>query len=95
MLDRPGAFGNLPAGEVFIAPLATGADGVCVIDRSIALAGEGLVDEPIRLTFERGRIVAVEGGKAPRRPRARDRARPAPVPTSSPSSASARTSALA
>jgi leucyl aminopeptidase (aminopeptidase T) len=35
-----------------------------VIDRSIALAGEGLVDEPIRVTFERGRIVAVEGGKA-------------------------------
>jgi leucyl aminopeptidase (aminopeptidase T) len=64
VLDRPGAFGNLPAGEVFVAPLATGADGVCVIDGSIALAGEGLVDEPIRLTFERGRIVAVEGGKA-------------------------------
>ena len=35
-----------------------------MIDRSIALAGEGLVDEPIRLTFERGRIVAVEGGRA-------------------------------
>ena len=64
VLDHPGAFGNLPAGEVFIAPLATGADGVCVIDRSIALAGEGLVDEPIRLTFERGRIVAIEGGRA-------------------------------
>ncbi len=63
-LDRPGAFGNLPAGEIFIAPLATGADGVCVIDRSIALAGEGLVDEPIRLTFERGRIVTIEGGDA-------------------------------
>jgi leucyl aminopeptidase (aminopeptidase T) len=64
VLDQPGAFGNLPAGEVYVAPLATGADGVCVIDGSIALAGEGLVDEPIRLTFERGRIVAVEGGKA-------------------------------
>jgi hypothetical protein len=64
VLDRPGAFGNLPAGEVFIAPLATGADGVCVIDRSIALAGEGLVDVPIALTFERGRIVAIAGGRA-------------------------------
>jgi hypothetical protein len=63
VLDRPGAVGNLPAGEVFIAPLATGADGVCVIDRSIALAGEGLVDAPISLTFERGRIVAIEGGR--------------------------------
>jgi leucyl aminopeptidase (aminopeptidase T) len=37
---------------------------VCVIDRSIALAGVGLVDEPIRLTFERGKIVAIEGGRA-------------------------------
>jgi leucyl aminopeptidase (aminopeptidase T) len=64
VLDTPGAFGNLPAGEVFISPLATGADGVCVIDRSIALAGEGLVDEPIELTFRQGRIVGVEGGRS-------------------------------
>jgi leucyl aminopeptidase (aminopeptidase T) len=64
VLDQPGAFGNLPAGEVFVAPLATGADGICVIDRSIALEGEGLVDEPIRLTFRQGRIVAIEGGRA-------------------------------
>jgi leucyl aminopeptidase (aminopeptidase T) len=64
VLDQPGAFGNLPAGEAFVAPLATGADGVCVIDRSIALGGVGLVDEPIRLTFERGRIVSVEGGRS-------------------------------
>jgi aminopeptidase len=64
LLDTPGAFGNLPAGEVFIAPLATGADGVCVIDRSIALAGEGLVDEPIELTFREGRIVGIEGGRS-------------------------------
>jgi leucyl aminopeptidase (aminopeptidase T) len=64
VLDQPGSFGNLPAGELFVAPLATGADGLCVIDRSIALGGVGLVDEPIRMTFERGRIVAVEGGQA-------------------------------
>ena len=64
VLDQPGAFGNLPAGEAFVAPLATGADGLCVIDRSIALGGVGLVDEPIRMTFERGRIVAIEGGSS-------------------------------
>ena len=64
VLDTPGAFGNLPAGEVFISPLATGADGVCVIDRSIALAGEGLVDEPVELTFRQGRIVRIEGGRS-------------------------------
>jgi len=64
VLDEPGAFGNLPAGEVFVSPLATGAQGVCVIDRSIALAGEGLVDEPIVLTFREGRIVGIEGGRS-------------------------------
>jgi leucyl aminopeptidase (aminopeptidase T) len=64
VLDQPGAFGNLPAGEVYVAPLATGADGVCVIDRSIALGGEGLVDEPIEITFRQGRIVALEGGRS-------------------------------
>ena len=64
VLDQPGAFGNLPAGEVFVAPLATGADGVCVIDRSIALEDVGLVDKPIRLTFRQGRIVAIEGGRS-------------------------------
>ena len=64
VLDHPGAFGNLPAGEVFVSPLATGADGVCVIDRSIALSGEGIVDEPIELTFRQGRIVGIEGGRA-------------------------------
>jgi leucyl aminopeptidase (aminopeptidase T) len=61
-VDKRGAFANLPAGEVFIAPLRTGAQGVCVIDRSIALEGIGLVQEPIRLTFDQGRIVAVDGG---------------------------------
>jgi leucyl aminopeptidase (aminopeptidase T) len=62
-IDVPGSFGNLPAGEVFVAPLATGADGLCVVDRSIAVDGVGLVDEPIRIRFEHGRIVAVEGGR--------------------------------
>ena len=81
MLDQPGAFGNLPAGELFIAPLATGADGVCVIDRSIALEGVGLVDAPIRLTFERGRIVADRGRPRGRRGPQGDRGRRARAPT--------------
>ena len=91
---QPGAFGNLPAGEVFISPLATGADGVCVIDRSIALAGEGLVDEPIALTFGRGASSASRAVARPQR-RARRSPRRAPARTSWPSSASARTTARA
>jgi leucyl aminopeptidase (aminopeptidase T) len=68
-VDRPGSFANLPAGEIFIAPLRTGADGVCVIDRSIALEGIGLVEQPIRLTFQSGRIVDVAGGREAERVR--------------------------
>lgn len=59
---QPGHFGNLPAGEVFIAPTRTGAQGVCVIDRSIALGGLGLLGTPISLHFDAGRIVEVSGG---------------------------------
>jgi len=58
-IDEPGTFGNLPAGEVFIAPIATGADGICVVDRSIAVDGVGLVDEPIRLRRNCQRFIYV------------------------------------
>jgi aminopeptidase len=68
-IDEPGTFGNLPAGEVFVAPVATGAEGVCVIDRSIAVDGVGLVEEPIRIRWQNGRIVAVDGGREAERVR--------------------------
>ena len=95
VLDQPGAFGNLPAGEVFVAPLATGADGVCVIDRSIALGGEGLVDEPIRLDVRAAGASSPSRAAARPTRRARRSPRRAPAPTSWPSSASARTPARA
>ena len=57
-----GAFGNLPGGEVYIAPIRSGAEGVCVIDCSIAVPGLGILQRPIALTFEGGRIVDVGGG---------------------------------
>jgi leucyl aminopeptidase (aminopeptidase T) len=57
-----GAFGNLPGGEIYIAPLRSGAEGVCVIDCSIAVRGLGLLREPIRMTYRAGRIVEIEGG---------------------------------
>jgi leucyl aminopeptidase (aminopeptidase T) len=58
-----GDFGNLPGGEIYIAPVHDGADGVCVIDRSIAVRGLGLLREPIRMTYRAGRIVDVSGGE--------------------------------
>lgn len=59
-LTRPGAFGNLPCGEGFIAPLS--GSGTIV---AASLAPLGLSDEPAVLTVEDGRIVSAEGGLGP------------------------------
>jgi leucyl aminopeptidase (aminopeptidase T) len=59
-LTRPGAFGNLPCGEGFIAPLA--GSGTIVAS---SLAPLGLSDSPAVLTVQDGRIVAAEGGLGP------------------------------
>lgn len=55
-----GAFGNLPAGEVFIAPVEGTANGKLVIDASVA--GLGKVDKPVIMEFEDGLLTAIEGG---------------------------------
>ncbi len=57
-LSRPGAFGNLPAGEVCVAPLEGTAEGTVRVDGSIG--GLGLALEPVTLRFAGGR--AVEAG---------------------------------
>jgi hypothetical protein len=62
-LER-GDFGNYPGGEVFTAPLEDSAEGVLVADLTVPYTVEGLVDEPVRLTFEHGRVTAIEGGRA-------------------------------
>jgi len=61
-LDHDGAFGNLPAGEAYIAPIETTGRGVIVFDGS--LAGHGLLRKPLRITLEEGRIVAADGEAA-------------------------------
>jgi hypothetical protein len=55
---------NFPSGEVFVAPLKDGADGVLVADLTVPYTVEGLVDEPVTLRFERGRVVSIDGGRA-------------------------------
>lgn len=60
--SSPGEFGNLPAGEAYIAPLEGTAEGWLVIDG--AMAGLGVLEEPLRLKVEKGRVVEVTGGRA-------------------------------
>jgi leucyl aminopeptidase (aminopeptidase T) len=59
-LTDPGAFGNLPCGEGFIAP--AGGEGTMV---AASLASLGLTDEPAVLTVRDGRIVDGQGGLGP------------------------------
>ena len=60
VLTESGAFGNLPAGEGFIAPL-TGTGTIV----ASSLAGLGISEEPAHLTMEDGHLVAGEGGGGP------------------------------
>lgn len=58
----PGASGNFPSGEAYIAPLEGGANGSVVIDGS--MVGIGTLAEPLVVTLENGRLVQAEGGDA-------------------------------
>lgn len=59
-LTARGAFGNLPCGEAFIAPLS--GEGRIVAS---SLAPLGLTDEPATLTLRDGRLVAAQDGLGP------------------------------
>jgi leucyl aminopeptidase (aminopeptidase T) len=58
-LGTRGAFGNLPCGEGFIAPVEGTSEGTLVVDGSIA--GVGLLDTPVSLTVEGGHLTAATG----------------------------------
>lgn len=60
-LSFPGAFGNLPAGEAFVAPVEGTAEGRLVIDGS--MAGIGLLTQPIHIQVEQGTAVRITGGQ--------------------------------
>jgi leucyl aminopeptidase (aminopeptidase T) len=59
-LTARGAFGNLPCGEGFIAPLS--GEGQVVAS---SIGPLGISDEPAVLTVRGGRVVGAEGGLGP------------------------------
>ncbi len=63
-LTAKGAFGNLPCGEGFIAPVEGTAEGTLVVDGSIAAIG--LVESPVHLTVEGGHLVGATGDQGAR-----------------------------
>jgi aminopeptidase len=61
-LRQPGSFGNLPAGEAYIAPIERASEGTVVIDGT--LAGYALLSEPLAVEVHAGRIVNARGEAA-------------------------------
>ena len=58
---EPGMWGNLPAGEAFIAPVEESVNGKLVVDGSIA--NVGLLNEKVEIDIENGRISKIVGGR--------------------------------
>jgi len=64
LYTKPRTGGNVPAGEVYIAPKWKNVEGKVVIDASSSyIKGTQLIKEPITLTIEKDEVVKIEGGK--------------------------------
>jgi hypothetical protein len=63
-----GRGGNLPAGEVFMSPALRTAEGEIVFDGSIAdIAGDIVIEAPIRCWVSKGYVLDVRGGEEAKR----------------------------
>ena len=60
---NPGDFGNLPAGESFIAPVEGTSEGTIVFDGCFA---DIVLDDPITVKVKNGHAVDITGGEASR-----------------------------
>ena len=58
-----GQFSTLPTVEANVSPLEGSASGIIVADASIPYVGIGVLEEPVRLRVEDGRIVEITGGR--------------------------------
>ena len=57
IITEPGTFGNLPAGEAFVAPVEGTAEGVLVLE----WGPNSKLSSPVKVTVTEGRAVKVEG----------------------------------
>ena len=60
LFREKGAWGNLPTGEAYLAPLEGQSNGVVVVDGS--MAGVGLLSQPIRVVVKDGYAEEISGG---------------------------------
>jgi leucyl aminopeptidase (aminopeptidase T) len=64
LIREAGQWGNLPSGEAYLRPEEGETRGTIVVDG--ALAGIGTLEEPVRITVEKGMAVDVGGGEQAR-----------------------------
>ncbi|HEX3054344.1 MAG TPA: aminopeptidase [Aggregatilineaceae bacterium] len=64
LFHKPHEHGNLPAGECYVAPIEDQTEGVFIVDKSYPGI---LIEEPIYLTVEHGRVVDIQGGREAQR----------------------------
>lgn len=57
---RTPGYSNLPAGECYVAPVEDSANGILVVDKSFPGI---LIEMPVTLVFEKGRVVDIKGDK--------------------------------
>ncbi|MBW3013830.1 aminopeptidase, partial [Candidatus Woesearchaeota archaeon] len=63
--QRFGAGGNLPVGEVYIAPRKSKAEGVVVVDGSVKhYKGTSVLKKPVQMVFSRGEVIDIKGTQA-------------------------------
>lgn len=59
LFTKKGSFGNLPTGEIFVAPVEGTANGIYVVDASFASIGK--LEEPIKVYVKDGSAIKFEG----------------------------------
>ena len=59
---KKSSFGNLPTGEIFIAPVEKTANGIYIVDASFA--GIGKLKNPLRFNVKNGYVSKIEGKDA-------------------------------
>lgn len=62
LVKGPGTFAAMPDGEAAIVPVEGTTEGTLVIDNT--MDSLGLLDAPIKMTVEKGRVTKIEGGKS-------------------------------
>lgn len=61
VLKNKGDSGNLPSGEVYLAPWEDKSNGVVIFDGSVA--GIGMLEQPVKVTVKNGYAEGFEGGR--------------------------------